>query len=27
MGLVVLVYMPFFLRKKLRMSFKRLFVF
>jgi len=27
MGLVVLIYMPFFLRKKLRMSFKKLFVF
>ena len=27
MGLIVLIYMPFFLRKKLRMSFKKLFVF
>jgi len=27
MGAVVLIYMPFFLRKKLRMSFKKLFVF
>ena len=27
MGLAVLIYMPFFLRKKLRMSFKKLFVF
>jgi len=27
MGLAVLIYIPFFLRKKLRMSFKKLFVF
>jgi Na+-driven multidrug efflux pump len=27
MGLIVLIYMPFFLRNKLRMSFKKLFVF
>jgi len=27
MGLAVLIYMPFFLRKKLRMSFKKLFIF
>jgi Na+-driven multidrug efflux pump len=27
MGAAVLIYMPFFLRKKLRMTFKNLFVF